>query len=231
MKSEDEEKYPPPDTGPSVESMKNEAIEAIEAMVNNSEENTISSNNVENTFKNNISDENNLFSSSSNNPWSSISKIEEFLYFCCPECEEKNQSKELFIKHALEKHPNSKECIALINVKEEKLEEEENNEDEDEVGADEDEDLPHLDSDNYSSSAHISYVAAEYDNYESIVKCELNEEGEEEEEENWTDFTKKLPVTITKNKINKPIRHKVIARPLGESFETKKNLFIFFNFL
>ena len=51
MKSEDEEKYPPSDTGPSVESMKNEAIEAIEAMVNNSEENTISCNNVENTFK------------------------------------------------------------------------------------------------------------------------------------------------------------------------------------
>ena len=70
-------------------------------------------------------------------------------------------------------------------------------------------------------------MAAEYDNYESIVKCELNEE-EEEEEENWTDFTKKLPVTITKNKINKkPIRHKVIARPLGKSFDA---IFYFFTF-
>ena len=221
MKSEDEEKYPP-DTVPDVESLKNEAIEAIEAMVNSEENTIITSNNIENTTNN--SDEN--FTS---NPWTSISKIEEFLYFCCPECEEKNQSRELFIKHALEKHPNSKECIALINVKEEKLEEDENNEDEDEVGADEDEDLPHLDSDNYSSSAHISYVAAEYDNYESIVKCELNEEEEEEEEENWTDFTKKLPVTITKNKINKPIRHKVIARPLGESIDTiyYKKIFFF----
>ena len=118
MKSEDEEKYPP---DPDIENMKNEAIEiAIEAMVNNSEENTNISNNCndENTL-NNISADDNF---SSSNPWTSISKIEEFLYFCCPECEEKNQSREIFIKHALDKHPNSKECIALINVKEEKHE-------------------------------------------------------------------------------------------------------------
>ena len=105
MKSEDEEKYPP---DPDIENMKNEAIEiAIEAMVNNSEENTNISNscNVENTL-NNISADDNF---SSSNPWTSISKIEELLYFCCPECEEKNQSREIFIKHALDKHPNSKE--------------------------------------------------------------------------------------------------------------------------
>ena len=34
------------------------------------------------------------------NPWD-VGKVEDFLYFCCPECDEKNQSKDLFIQHAL----------------------------------------------------------------------------------------------------------------------------------
>ena len=42
------------------------------------------------------------------NPWS-VENLEEFLYFCCPECDEKNQSKDMFIKHALNHHPKSKE--------------------------------------------------------------------------------------------------------------------------
>ena len=41
------------------------------------------------------------------NPWA-IHNVEDFLYFCCPECEEKNQSKDLFIKHAINEHPKSK---------------------------------------------------------------------------------------------------------------------------
>ena len=34
------------------------------------------------------------------NPWA-VGNLEEFLYYCCPECNEKNQSKELFLQHAL----------------------------------------------------------------------------------------------------------------------------------
>ena len=44
------------------------------------------------------------------NPWA-IHNVEDFLYFCCPECEEKNQSKDLFIKHAINEHPKSKTTI------------------------------------------------------------------------------------------------------------------------
>ena len=51
-----------------------------------------------------------------NNPWTSIRKWEEFLYFCCPECPEKHQSKELFIDHALKIHPKSKVCLESIEV-------------------------------------------------------------------------------------------------------------------
>ena len=41
------------------------------------------------------------------NPWA-VEKWEQFLYFCCPECDEKNQSKDVFIQHALNEHPNAK---------------------------------------------------------------------------------------------------------------------------
>ena len=32
-------------------------------------------------------------------PWS-VTNLEEFLYFCCPECDVKDQSREDFIQHA-----------------------------------------------------------------------------------------------------------------------------------
>ena len=56
------------------------------------------------------------------NPWA-VENINEFLYFCCPECDERNQSKEYFIQHALEKHPKAKECLPQIEIKLEPKEE------------------------------------------------------------------------------------------------------------
>ena len=41
------------------------------------------------------------------NPWA-VHYLEEFLYYCCPECEVKDQSKALFLQHALDKHPKAK---------------------------------------------------------------------------------------------------------------------------
>ena len=46
------------------------------------------------------------------NPWS-VSQLEEFLYFCCPECEGKYHSKETFVLHAFEKHPKAKDYLEL----------------------------------------------------------------------------------------------------------------------
>ena len=51
------------------------------------------------------------------NPWS-VRKIEEFLYFCCPECELTKdslyQSRELFLKHAINQHPGAKENLPML---------------------------------------------------------------------------------------------------------------------
>ena len=39
------------------------------------------------------------------NPWM-VEKLEEFLYYCCPECDEKCRAKGPFLQHALCNHPN-----------------------------------------------------------------------------------------------------------------------------
>ena len=46
-----------------------------------------------------------LFIKNEQNPWM-VDQLEEFLYFCCPECDEKYQVKDLFLQHALFNHPN-----------------------------------------------------------------------------------------------------------------------------
>ena len=46
----------------------------------------------------------------SNNPWE-VENVEDFLYFCCPECDEKNHSRDHFLKHAFDQHPKSKEYL------------------------------------------------------------------------------------------------------------------------
>ena len=48
------------------------------------------------------------------NPWSCVKKWEEFLYFCCPECNVKYHKKDIFIKHALSNHPMAKMCLESI---------------------------------------------------------------------------------------------------------------------
>ena len=46
------------------------------------------------------------------NPWS-VSKLEDFLYYNCPECNDKYKLKEPFILHAFKKHPKSKKFLEL----------------------------------------------------------------------------------------------------------------------
>ena len=37
------------------------------------------------------------------NPWM-VDQLEEFLYFCCPKCDQKCQMRDDFLKHAMEEH-------------------------------------------------------------------------------------------------------------------------------
>ena len=60
------------------------------------------------------------------NPWT-VGNIEDFLYFCCPECDLSNESifqaKDIFIQHVLFHHPKAKEFMSELALKEEPIEE------------------------------------------------------------------------------------------------------------
>ena len=51
-------------------------------------------------------------------PWD-IEKLDELLFFCCPECNEKEKSKEAFLNHATTKHPHAKERLEKFLFEEE----------------------------------------------------------------------------------------------------------------
>ena len=51
-------------------------------------------------------------------PWK-IESLEDFLYYCCPECNERTQSRNIFLHHALEHHPISKNYLLRFEIKEE----------------------------------------------------------------------------------------------------------------
>ena len=53
-------------------------------------------------------------------PWS-VECLEEFLYYCCPECDHREHSKDFFIQHAFGQHPDAEKALLLltdgINIK------------------------------------------------------------------------------------------------------------------
>ena len=44
------------------------------------------------------------------NPWN-VEDLDDFLYYCCPECDLKDQSKIQFLQHALEEHTKASLCV------------------------------------------------------------------------------------------------------------------------
>ena len=51
------------------------------------------------------------------NPWSVAGNLNDFLYFCCPECPAKDRSMKEFVTHALKQHPNAKNFLKSIGKK------------------------------------------------------------------------------------------------------------------
>ena len=49
------------------------------------------------------------------NPWE-VRQLEEFLYFCCPECDQKCQTKDSFLQHALGQHPKAEPCLKQFQI-------------------------------------------------------------------------------------------------------------------
>ena len=95
------------------------------------------------------------------NPWI-VEQLEEFLYFCCPECDEKCQAKVSFLQHAILTHPNSE--LSLKKFQTLKIEQDpfENND-----------------------SFHFTIIKEEQEEFNSIQETAL-EEPKELEFENWS---------------------------------------------
>ena len=58
-----------------------------------------------------------------------LENLDDFLYFCCPECDLKDQSKSNFLQHALDQHPKANEYVTQLNsfiVKDEPYEDDHN---------------------------------------------------------------------------------------------------------
>ena len=53
------------------------------------------------------------------NPWN-VEDIDQFLNYCCPECDTKQKTKSKFIVHAIYVHPKSRNYLPLIKFEEEK---------------------------------------------------------------------------------------------------------------
>ena len=47
------------------------------------------------------------------NPWT-VSCLEDFLFYCCPECNQQNKEREIFLHHVLDQHPIAKEFICDV---------------------------------------------------------------------------------------------------------------------
>ena len=46
-------------------------------------------------------------------PWS-VECLEDFLYYCCPECDHKEHSKDFFIQRAFAQHPGANKALSLL---------------------------------------------------------------------------------------------------------------------
>ena len=52
------------------------------------------------------------------NPWK-VEDIDQFLNYCCPECDTKQKTKSDFIVHAIDSHPDSREYLLLFDYEKE----------------------------------------------------------------------------------------------------------------
>ena len=50
------------------------------------------------------------------NPWT-VTSLDDFLFYCCPECDHKSITKGVFIEHAVNNHPKSQDVIDSLESK------------------------------------------------------------------------------------------------------------------
>jgi KRAB domain-containing zinc finger protein len=115
------------------------------------------------------------------NPWH-VESLEEFLYFCCPECPDKIQSKAVFISHAWAKHPKAQETLENLKIDVEQVKVEADIEPQEEIKVKFEVDELYLDDHNYEVNDDIVDITTykdvnsepyylEVDNEEEQIQC------------------------------------------------------------
>ena len=142
------------------------------------------------------------------NPWL-CEQLEEFLFFNCPECDEKSQSKEYFLEHALTIHPLARECLLKFQVKDEPPVDDNNDFDEND-NEEEDESYYYEMEPNVSMSESFSALDnLEYDDYQEDDKSTIKQELEGNESNGMLE----KPVVKKKKKPKKPSEPKEPKEP------------------
>ena len=111
------------------------------------------------------------------NPWA-VQSMEEFLYYCCPKCDNRSQTEDHFYVHAIKSHPESEEYLLPLRVKRE-----ESNEVKDEPGELSDNQMVK----DESRDAANSYL--EDEDFHYLMKQELHESGAFDDSEYFLDQT------------------------------------------
>ena len=153
------------------------------------------------------------------NPWL-CERLEEFLFFNCPECDEKSQSKEYFLEHALTLHPLARECLLKFQVKDEPSEEDKNDFDVNENENDFDNNENDEDDENYyyemepnvsmnESFSELDNLEYDDDYYHEDDKTTIKQELEGNESNTMLE----KPVVKKKKKPKKPSESKEPKEP------------------
>jgi len=53
-------------------------------------------------------------------PWK-VENLDEYLFYCCPECDHKTKTKSLFIDHACKVHEGAKEYLVQVKIENDSL--------------------------------------------------------------------------------------------------------------
>ena len=114
-------------------------------------------------------------------PWM-VNQLEDFLYFCCPECDTKEKDRESFLDHAFKEHPTTKVYLSIFtqpieddpildNIKQEDQQEQNQHFNQNYV-----EDPEYLEEDQETFDEDPDYKIEEDYEEEPYVKLEENEE-------------------------------------------------------
>ena len=130
--------------------------------------------------------------STNNSPWA-VDVLEEFLFYCCPQCSLQEQSREQFLEHALVHHGDeSKDYLKKFSFKEEPIDHEDN-----EANIS----FPNDDDDHYESDYELDPTNGDISE-KYAIECVIKEEEDDEENGNFNDVQNENAETEPKKELS-----------------------------